>query len=77
MKGFANRLVKDRIGLLGAIGIILVVIISIFAPIIAPFPPDKMFTKHILESPNSSYFSERMSLVETYFHVFYTVHKYR
>ncbi|MEK4385430.1 ABC transporter permease [Solibacillus sp. FSL W7-1464] len=56
MKGFANRLVKDRIGLLGAIGIILVVIISIFAPIIAPFPPDKMFTKHILESPNSSYF---------------------
>lgn len=56
MKEFASQLVKDKVGLIGAIGILLIVIVSLFASVIAPFSPEKMYTDAILQSPNTTYF---------------------
>ncbi|MER1956324.1 MAG: ABC transporter permease [Solibacillus sp.] len=56
MKEFASQLVKDKVGLIGAIGILLIVIVSLFASVIAPFSPEKMYTDAILQSPNATYF---------------------
>lgn len=56
MKEFASQLVKDKVGLIGAIGISIIVIVSLFASVIAPFSPEKMFTDSILQSPNATYY---------------------
>ncbi|WP_156290667.1 ABC transporter permease [Oceanobacillus salinisoli] len=55
MRQFIKRLYKDKVGLLGAIGILLVIFIAIFAPVIAPYSPDEMFTAHALEGPSGEF----------------------
>ncbi|MFZ3577648.1 ABC transporter permease [Virgibacillus sp. DJP39] len=52
MKQFLKRLIQDKVGLLGAIGIVLVILIAGLAPLIAPYSPEHMFTKHTMESPS-------------------------
>ncbi|MGM8215099.1 ABC transporter permease [Bacillaceae bacterium W0354] len=55
MKDFFKRLVEDKVGLIGFIGIVIVFIVGLFAPLIAPYAPDKMFTDHVMESPSSQF----------------------
>ena len=55
MRDFTMRLMKDKVGFIGAIGILFILILSIFASVIAPYPPDNMFTDAILQKPNSTY----------------------
>lgn len=55
MKEFFQRLASDKVGLLGFIGILIVILVSLFAPLIAPYSPDKMFTEHTLEGPSGQF----------------------
>ncbi|TLS38695.1 ABC transporter permease [Pseudalkalibacillus caeni] len=55
MKEFFQRLVSDKVGLIGFIGILLVIIVAVLAPVIAPYSPDRMFTEHTLEGPSSQF----------------------
>lgn len=55
MKEFSQRLLDDKVGLAGFIGIAIVIIIAITAPIISPYEPDQMFTDHVLEGPSSQF----------------------
>lgn len=55
MKEFFQRLASDKVGLLGFIGILIVILVAVFAPLIAPYSPDKMFTEHTLEGPSSQF----------------------
>ena len=58
IKGIGNiikELFKDPIGRIGLIGVAIVVLLSIFAPKIAPFDITEMFTKNKLAAPNSEF----------------------
>ncbi|MCA1040888.1 ABC transporter permease [Bacillus infantis] len=55
MKEFFQRLASDKVGLLGFIGILIVILVAVFAPLIAPYSPDKMFTEHTLEGPSGQF----------------------
>lgn len=55
MKSFLKRLYADKVGLMGALGILIVAIFALFANLIAPHAPDQMFTEHALSSPNSKF----------------------
>ncbi|MDW0108880.1 ABC transporter permease [Sporosarcina aquimarina] len=55
MKSFFKRLKNDKVGLVGCIGILLVVILGILAPSIAPYKPEQMFTEHIMEGPSGKF----------------------
>ncbi len=55
MRGFFQRLLDDKIGLIGFIGIAIVIIVAIIAPFVAPYRPDQMFTDHVLEGPSSQF----------------------
>ncbi|GEL77767.1 ABC transporter permease [Tenuibacillus multivorans] len=55
MKDFTQRLIEDKVGLIGFIGIFIVVLLAIFAPLIAPYEPDEMFTNHVMEGPSSQF----------------------
>ncbi|WP_430790522.1 ABC transporter permease [Virgibacillus flavescens] len=55
MKQFLKKLIQDKVGLLGAIGIALVILIALLAPLIAPYSPEQMFTKHAMESPSAQF----------------------
>ncbi|MFD1018343.1 ABC transporter permease [Thalassobacillus hwangdonensis] len=55
MKEFVQRLIEDKVGLSGFIGMLIVIIIAVFAPVIAPYGPEKMFTEHTLEAPSSQF----------------------
>lgn len=56
MYSFGKRLVKNKIAVTCFIFIILIVFMAIFAPLIAPHPPTKMFNDHRLEASSGSYF---------------------
>jgi len=56
MKYFFGRLVQDKVGLFGFIGIFIVIIVALFAPIISPYSPDEMFMDHVMEKPNGKFF---------------------
>ncbi|HWO74359.1 MAG TPA: ABC transporter permease [Bacillus sp. (in: firmicutes)] len=55
VRGFFQRLLDDKIGLIGFIGIAIVIIVAIIAPFVAPYRPDQMFTDHVLEGPSSQF----------------------
>ncbi|PKR77959.1 glutathione ABC transporter permease GsiD [Halalkalibacillus sediminis] len=55
MKDFARRLIDDKVGLTGFIGISVVILLAIFAPLIAPYEPDEMFTQHVMEGPSGQF----------------------
>jgi len=46
---------KDPAGRIGLIGVTLIIILSIFAPVIAPFDITEMFTKDKLSAPSNHY----------------------
>ncbi len=57
-KGIINiikQLLKDPIGRIGFIGVAIIVLLSIFAPKIAPYDITEMFTKSKLVSPNGEF----------------------
>lgn len=55
MKQFLKRLRQDKVGLIGSIGVLLVIIIGFFAPVIAPYSPEQMFTEHTMEGPSGRF----------------------
>ncbi|GKV70582.1 diguanylate cyclase [Sporosarcina sp. NCCP-2716] len=55
MKSFWKRLKNDKVGLIGCIGVLLVVIFGLLAPAIAPYRPEQMFTEHTMQSPNGKF----------------------
>ncbi|MFD1039743.1 ABC transporter permease [Virgibacillus byunsanensis] len=55
MRKFLKRLIHDKVGLIGSVGVLLVVIIGLLAPIIAPFSPEQMFTEHTMEGPSGQF----------------------
>jgi peptide/nickel transport system permease protein len=52
---FARRFGKNRLALLGAAVIILMVIAAVFAPWIAPYDPEKQYGRDALQSPSWRY----------------------
>lgn len=55
MKSFFIRLKNDKVGLVGCIGILLVVILGVLAPTIAPYKPEQMFTEHTMQGPSGKF----------------------
>lgn len=56
MKRIISRLARDKVGLLGSIGVLLVIILALLANVIAPHSPEQMFTEHTMEGPSSKFF---------------------
>ncbi|WJY26369.1 MULTISPECIES: ABC transporter permease [Sporosarcina] len=55
MKSFLKRLKNDKVGLIGCIGVLLVVILGVLAPSIAPYKPEQMFTEHTMQGPSGKF----------------------
>lgn len=55
MGEFLTRLRNDKIGLMGLIGVLLICIIGLLAPFIAPHNPTEIFNEYRLVSPNSQF----------------------
>ncbi|SDK03158.1 ABC transporter permease [Sediminibacillus albus] len=55
MKQFLARLKQDKVGLIGFTGIIIVILVGVFSPLIAPYSPEEMFTDHTMEGPSSQF----------------------
>ncbi|MBP1948045.1 ABC transporter permease [Virgibacillus litoralis] len=55
MKQFLKRLRQDKVGLIGSIGVLLVIIVGFLAPVIAPYSPEQMFTEHTMEGPSGQF----------------------
>ena len=43
MKNIIIELLKDKIGRIGLIGVCIVILVALFAPVIAPYNPIEMF----------------------------------
>lgn len=54
MKSFISELFRDKIGRIGFFGVLLVVIVAIFAPLIATHNPFEM-TEHLQEEPSKAF----------------------
>ncbi|MFG6147791.1 ABC transporter permease [Halobacillus sp. B23F22_1] len=55
MKHFLKRLRKDKIGIVGFVGIAMVIIIGLLAPLIAPYGPEEMSQTHVMEGPSKEF----------------------
>ncbi|MCG1027253.1 ABC transporter permease [Virgibacillus halodenitrificans] len=55
MKKFFIRLKNDKVGLVGSIGVLFVILFGLLAPVIAPFNPEQMFTEHTMEGPSGKF----------------------
>ena len=55
MKQSLKRLMKDKVGLTGCMGIVIVIILALFAKAIAPYGPEEMFTEHTMEGPSAKF----------------------
>lgn len=55
MGTFFTRIRKDKVGLVGLIGVLFICILGLLAPVIAPYNPTEMFNEHRLESPGSQF----------------------
>ena len=55
MKELLKALLRDRIGRIGFIGVCLVIIVGLFAPVIAPYSPIEIFKDSLLEAPSSKF----------------------
>ena len=55
MKDFFKKLSRDKVGLLGFAGIVLVVFVGIFAPMLAPYTPEQMFTEERMKGPSGTF----------------------
>jgi len=49
--GVLRRLVKNKLALLGGIVVVILFIVSIFAPVLSPYDPDTVNVKEILTAP--------------------------
>jgi peptide/nickel transport system permease protein len=52
---FIKNLFKRKIVILGALGVLLFILVSVFAPYIAPYDPDEAHFADFLVKPNSTY----------------------
>jgi peptide/nickel transport system permease protein len=50
-----KNLLKDKVGRIGCIGVLIICILGIFASIIAPYSPTQMFNNNILQAPSSQF----------------------
>ncbi|WP_202080479.1 ABC transporter permease [Caldalkalibacillus salinus] len=50
-----QRLKKDKIALMGLVGIFIIFSVSVCAPWIAPYDPADMFSEHYLEGPSAQF----------------------
>lgn len=50
-----KNLMKDRLGRIGLLGVLIVVALSLLAPVIAPYEPTDMFSQSILNPPGSKF----------------------
>jgi peptide/nickel transport system permease protein len=55
MKKIIINLLKDKIGRVGFIGVLIICLIAILSKWIAPYEPVKMFQDNILQSPNKQF----------------------
>lgn len=53
--GILKELMKDPMGRIGLIGVLIIVMLSILAPVISPYDVTEMFTQDKLTAPNSQY----------------------
>jgi peptide/nickel transport system permease protein len=49
---FATRLAKNKLAMAGLFVVLVLFTVAIFAPYLAPYPPDRIDTTHILSPPN-------------------------
>ena len=54
--GIIKELIKDPMGKIGLIGVLVIIILSVLAPVIAPYDVTEMFTQDKLTGPSSQYF---------------------
>lgn len=50
-----KNLLKDKVGRIGCIGVLIICILGIFASVIAPYSPTQMFNNNILQAPSSQF----------------------
>jgi peptide/nickel transport system permease protein len=55
MNEILSRIRKDKIGLIGFIGVILVFVLGLLAPFIAPHDPTEMHKQNLLEAPSEQF----------------------
>jgi peptide/nickel transport system permease protein len=55
MNEILSRIRKDKIGLIGFIGVILVFVLGLLAPFIAPHDPTEMYKQNLLEAPSQQF----------------------
>jgi peptide/nickel transport system permease protein len=55
MNEILSRIRKDKIGLIGFIGVILVFVLGLLAPFIAPYDPTEMHKQNLLEAPSQQF----------------------
>lgn len=55
MHDLLKNLMKDRLGRIGLLGVLIVVVLSLWAPVIAPYEPTDMFSQNILNPPGSKF----------------------
>jgi ABC-type dipeptide/oligopeptide/nickel transport system permease subunit len=53
--GIIKELIKDPMGRIGFIGVLIIIILSVLAPLIAPYDITEMFTRDKLTAPGSQY----------------------
>lgn len=54
MKNFILELLRDKIGRIGFIGVCIVILVALFAPVISPYSPIKMYPQ-ILQEPGKEF----------------------
>lgn len=55
MKEMLSRIMKDKIGLVGLIGVLIILFLGLLAPLFAPNDPTEMFKQNILEAPSTEF----------------------
>src|SRR5690625_1404096 len=55
MVQFIRKIKNDKVGFFGLIGVLLIVIIGVLAPLIAPYGPEEMIKEHRLEAPGMKF----------------------
>jgi peptide/nickel transport system permease protein len=55
MNEILSRIKKDKVGLIGFIGVIFILVLGISAPFIAPHDPTEMYKQNLLEAPSQQF----------------------
>lgn len=55
MKEILYKFKKDKVGLIGILGVALVIIMGFIGPLVTPHDPTEMYKSHTLEGPSATY----------------------